>query len=140
MDVHTLIYIYDMYPQNANDTYLYMHFLHSILLPMDYNCRHIIYKMKRVVSTIVLSLLHLTLFAHAGSSLSYAYRPGDIIHRYGIEDFCIGTKGENQIWDFSNLRTKVSHTHNIGQDRGMSNKIFLCLPLCLLGSFVTIQR
>ena len=61
--------------------------------------------MRRVDSTIVLSLLYLTLFAQAGSSLSYVYRPGDIIHRYGIEDFCIGTKGENQIWDYSSLRT-----------------------------------
>ena len=72
---------------------------------MDYNCRHIIYKMKKVYSTAVLSLLHLTLFAQSGSSLSYMYRPGDIIHRYGIEDFCISTKVENQIWDYSSLRT-----------------------------------
>ena len=85
---------------------------------MDYNCRHIIYKMKKVYSTAVLSLLHLTLFAQSGSSLSYMYRPGDIIHRYGIEDFCISTKGENQIWDYSSLRTDskdfiVEYTRNI---------------------------
>ena len=27
IDVHTLIYIYDMYPQNVTKTYLYMHFI-----------------------------------------------------------------------------------------------------------------
>ena len=27
MDVHALIYIYDLYPKSATKTYLYMHFV-----------------------------------------------------------------------------------------------------------------
>ena len=79
--------------------------LHSVFSPMDHRCRHFPYTMKRINATAVLSLLHLTLYAQTSGSHSYWYRPGDIIYRRGIENFCIGTKGENQIWDYSSLRT-----------------------------------
>ena len=72
---------------------------------MDYICRQITYNMKRTYFTIVLSLLYLTFFAQASSALLHAYRAGDIIHRLRFEKFGIGTKGENQIWDYSSLKS-----------------------------------
>lgn len=72
---------------------------------MDYICRQITYNRKRTYFTIVLSLLYLAVFAQANSTLLHAYRAGDIIHRFRFENFGIGTKGENLIWDYSSLKT-----------------------------------